>query len=118
MLFRSRKVAAEPRRRMMAGLRRYRRPLLLVVLPIAAALGGLAFYLHGGRYVGTDDAYVGAQKVLITFRDAVQAEIARGASEDQAAASVLQQFERAGVRRRLDLTHVCHLGGMISWLPE
>ena len=60
------KVAAEPRRRMMAGLRRYRHPLLLVVLPIAAALGGLAFYLHGGRYVGTDDAYVGAQKVLIT----------------------------------------------------
>ncbi|WP_049820515.1 HlyD family secretion protein [Bradyrhizobium japonicum] len=62
----NRKVAAEPRRRMIAGLRRYRRPLLLVVLPIAAALGGLAFYLHGGRYVGTDDAYVGAQKVLIT----------------------------------------------------
>jgi membrane fusion protein, multidrug efflux system len=24
------------------------------------------FYLNGGRYVGTDDAYVGAQKVLIT----------------------------------------------------
>ena len=24
------------------------------------------FYLHGGRYVTTDDAYVGAQKVLIT----------------------------------------------------
>ena len=62
----TRKIAAEPRRRMMAGLRRYRRSLLLVVLPIAAALGGLTFYLHGGRYVGTDDAYVGAQKVLIT----------------------------------------------------
>jgi membrane fusion protein (multidrug efflux system) len=26
----------------------------------------LIFYLHGGRYVTTDDAYVGAQKVLIT----------------------------------------------------
>jgi membrane fusion protein, multidrug efflux system len=47
-------------------LRRYRRTLLLVVLPIAALIGGLAFYLHGGRYVTTDDAYVGAQKVLIT----------------------------------------------------
>ena len=33
----TRKIAAEPRRRMMAGLRRYRRSLLLVVLPIAAA---------------------------------------------------------------------------------
>lgn len=62
----TRKVAAEPRGRMMAGLRRYRRSLLLVVLPIAAALGGLTFYLHGGRYVSTDNAYVGAQKVLIT----------------------------------------------------
>jgi membrane fusion protein (multidrug efflux system) len=60
------KRAAEPKRRLMAGLRRYRRFLLLVVLPMAAAIGGLVFYLNGGRYVGTDDAYVGAQKVLIT----------------------------------------------------
>jgi membrane fusion protein, multidrug efflux system len=60
------KLAAEPRRRLMAGLRRYRRFLLLVVLPIAVVIGGLVFYLDGGRYVGTDDAYVGAQKVLIT----------------------------------------------------
>jgi len=58
--------AAEPRRRLMAGLRRYRRFLLLVVLPLAAAIAGIVFYLNGGRYVTTDDAYVGAQKVLIT----------------------------------------------------
>jgi membrane fusion protein (multidrug efflux system) len=60
------KIAAEPRRRLLAGLRKYRRFLLLVVLPLAAAIGGLTFYLSGGRYVTTDDAYVGAQKVLIT----------------------------------------------------
>jgi membrane fusion protein (multidrug efflux system) len=60
------KVAAKPRRRPMAALRRYRRVLLLVVLPLAAAAGGVVFYLSGGRYVSTDDAYVGAQKVLIT----------------------------------------------------
>lgn len=47
-------------------LRRYRRTLLLVVLPVIAVVGGVAFYLSGGRYVTTDDAYVGAQKVLIT----------------------------------------------------
>jgi membrane fusion protein, multidrug efflux system len=61
-----RKVSAEPRRRLMAALRRYRRALLLVVLPLAVLVGGVIFYLNGGRYVSTDDAYVGAQKVLIT----------------------------------------------------
>jgi membrane fusion protein (multidrug efflux system) len=60
------KLAAEPRRRLMAGMRLYRRFLLLVVLPVLAVIGGLFFYLNGGRYVTTDDAYVGAQKVLIT----------------------------------------------------
>jgi membrane fusion protein (multidrug efflux system) len=60
------KIAAEPRRRLLAGMRRYRRVLLLVVLPLVALLAGLIFYLNGGRYVTTDDAYVGAQKVLIT----------------------------------------------------
>ena len=60
------KLAATPRRRLMAAMRRYRRFLLLVVLPIVAVIGGVTFYLNGGRYVGTDDTYVGAQKVLIT----------------------------------------------------
>jgi membrane fusion protein, multidrug efflux system len=60
------KLAAEPRRRLMAGMRRYRRFLLLVVLPLVAFVAGTVFYLNGGRYATTDDAYVGAQKVLIT----------------------------------------------------
>jgi membrane fusion protein (multidrug efflux system) len=60
------RIAADPRRRLMAGMRRYRRVLLLVVLPLVALIAGLTFYLNGGRYVTTDDAYVGAQKVLIT----------------------------------------------------
>jgi membrane fusion protein (multidrug efflux system) len=60
------KPSAAPRRRLLDGLRRYRRTLLLVVLPLVVAAGGLVFYLNGGRYVTTDDAYVGAQKVLIT----------------------------------------------------
>jgi len=60
------KRGAQPGRRLMAALRRYRRFLLLVVLPIVAVIGGFVLYLDGGRYVGTDDAYVGAQKVLIT----------------------------------------------------
>ena len=35
------KLAAEPRRRLMAGMRRYRRFLLLVVLPLVALVAGL-----------------------------------------------------------------------------
>jgi len=58
---------AKPRRRRaLAFIRRFRRMFLLVVLPLLALAGGLIFYLNGGRYVTTDDAYVGAQKVLIT----------------------------------------------------
>lgn len=59
--------AATTQRQGVTGfLKRYRRTLLLVVLPAIVLVGGVAFYLSGGRYVGTDDAYIGAQKVLIT----------------------------------------------------
>jgi membrane fusion protein, multidrug efflux system len=47
-------------------LRRNLRMILLVVVPAVAAVAGLEFYLLGGRYISTDNAYVGAQKVLIT----------------------------------------------------
>ncbi len=47
-------------------LRKRLRMILLVVVPVIAALAGLGFYLSGGRYITTDNAYVGAQKVLIT----------------------------------------------------
>jgi membrane fusion protein, multidrug efflux system len=43
-----------------------RRLMLLVVVPALVALGVLWFYLSGGRYITTDNAYVGSQKVLIT----------------------------------------------------
>ena len=42
------------------------RLILLVVVPVLAVLVGFAIYLSGGRYISTDNAYVGAQKVLIT----------------------------------------------------
>src|SRR5450759_1616691 len=48
-------------------LRRKRlRTVLLVILPAIAALIGLVLYFAGGRYISTDNAYVGAQKVLFT----------------------------------------------------
>jgi membrane fusion protein, multidrug efflux system len=42
------------------------RMILLVALPALAIVIGLGLYLSGGRYISTDNAYVGAQKVLIT----------------------------------------------------
>jgi membrane fusion protein (multidrug efflux system) len=42
------------------------RMILLVALPAFAVVMGLGIYLTGGRYISTDNAYVGAQKVLIT----------------------------------------------------
>jgi membrane fusion protein, multidrug efflux system len=63
-------AAGEPTTAKRAGLkglvRRNLRMILLVVVPAIAAVAGLGFYLSGGRYISTDNAYVGAQKVLIT----------------------------------------------------
>jgi membrane fusion protein (multidrug efflux system) len=42
------------------------RMILLVVVPLILAAIGFALYLGSGRYITTDNAYVGAQKVLIT----------------------------------------------------
>ena len=42
------------------------RMTLMVIVPALVAAVGLFLYLMGGRYVSTDNAYIGAQKVLIT----------------------------------------------------
>src|SRR5436305_12223462 len=42
------------------------RLVLLVVIPLIALVIGGYLYLASGRYISTDNAYVGAQKVLIT----------------------------------------------------
>ena len=47
-----------------AGRKRLR--MMLLILPLIALMAGGSFYLMGGRYISTDNAYVGAQKVLIT----------------------------------------------------
>jgi len=51
----------------LAGFLRARaRLLLLVVVPALALALALGIYLAGGRYISTDNAYVGARKVLVT----------------------------------------------------
>jgi membrane fusion protein, multidrug efflux system len=42
------------------------RTTLMLIIPAIAAAIGLYYYLVSGRYVSTDNAYVAAQKVLIT----------------------------------------------------
>ena len=58
--------AKAKRRSLKEVLRGNLRAILLVMVPAVAAAAGLWFYLSGGRYISTDNAYVGAQKVLIT----------------------------------------------------
>lgn len=42
------------------------RAILFLLVPVLAVAGGGALWLRGGRFVSTDNAYVGAQKVLVT----------------------------------------------------
>jgi membrane fusion protein, multidrug efflux system len=67
------KFRAEPesktgagKRSLMRMLRDRLRLILLLVIPLLALIAGLTFYLASGRYISTDNADVGAQKVLIT----------------------------------------------------
>ena len=60
-------AAGDSRRKPLSGrLNKSRRWILLVVIPLIAGVVGLVVYLSGGRYMTTDNAYVGAQKVLVT----------------------------------------------------
>jgi membrane fusion protein (multidrug efflux system) len=56
-------VAASPAP---ARSRKRLRWILLVAIPLIALCIGTYMYLASGRYISTDNAYVGAQKVLIT----------------------------------------------------
>ena len=51
---------------LLGQMRAHLRLILLVAIPALALVLGLAFYLTGGRYISTDNANIGAQKVLIT----------------------------------------------------
>ena len=45
--------------------RRWRKPLLLIA-PVILIVGALAFYLHGGRYESTDNAYLQSGLVAVS----------------------------------------------------
>jgi len=54
---------AEAPKRRRRGFSRF---VLLIVVPALALAGGFYWWLSSGRYVSTDNAYIGADKVLIT----------------------------------------------------
>jgi membrane fusion protein, multidrug efflux system len=59
-------AAASGKRSVKAFLRQRLRFILLVVIPIIGVVAGLTLYFTGGRYISTDNSYVGAQKVMVT----------------------------------------------------
>ncbi len=60
-------ASSQPSRSFLASIwARHGRMILLGLLPAIAIIVGVGFYLAGGRYISTDNAYVGAEKVLIT----------------------------------------------------
>ncbi len=50
-------------KRKRSGTRRF---VVLVVVPLIALALGFVWWLHSGRYVATDNSYIGANKVMIT----------------------------------------------------
>ena len=64
----AKKTAEADRKKGLVGRlgRKRLRFLLLVAAPALAVLIGLGVYLSGGRYVSTDNAAIGAQKILVT----------------------------------------------------
>ena len=60
------RVAAERKLKRSLRLKRWRRRILLALGPIAVAVGAGYIYLSGGRYVGTEDAYLRSHKIQVS----------------------------------------------------
>ena len=58
-------VVEEPRAAPHAARRSLKRPLLLFGVPLLVVLGTCIAYLHAGRYVETNNAYIKADKAII-----------------------------------------------------
>jgi membrane fusion protein, multidrug efflux system len=86
-------VAARPRSQ------RIKRLILLVAVPLIAALAVLFVYLHGGRYVETDNAYVKADKVPVSAEVAGPVkEVLVRENQRVAAGQVLFRLDTAGLQ--------------------
>lgn len=78
---------------------RRRRLLLMVVLPSCVIAASVALYLHGGRYVETDNAYVKADKVPISADiSGTVLEVLTKENQDVAAGELLFRIDPANFR--------------------
>lgn len=83
--------------------RRWLRPLLMLGGVLAVAIGSGALWLQGGRYAGTDNAYVQADKLLVsTDVSGIVQRIAVHEGEQVKAGQVLFQLDPAPFRHALD----------------
>jgi len=90
---------APPRR----DLRRWLRPILMLGGVLAFIVAGGAWWLQGGRYAGTDNAYVQADKLLIaTDVSGIVQRIAVQEGEQVAAGQVLFQLDPAPFQHAVD----------------
>lgn len=92
-------VSVPPSRPTRRGLRR----LLLVAGPLVVVAAGLYFYLHGGRVVSSDNAYVRADKLTVTTEVAgAVREVLVGDNEHVTAGAVLFRLDEEPYRIALD----------------
>jgi membrane fusion protein (multidrug efflux system) len=90
-----------PRRRAFAG-RRLLRWALLGLGPVALVVAGLAWYLAGGRWVATDNAYIRADMVNVaTDVSGIVARVAVHDNQKVAAGDVLFQLDEEPFRLAL-----------------
>ncbi|WP_342244551.1 HlyD family secretion protein [Pseudomonas sp. OTU5201] len=73
--------------------------MLMVVVPCCAIAASLALYLHGGRYVETDNAYVKADKVPVSSDvSGIVLEVAAKENQDVQAGQLLFRIDPASFR--------------------
>ena len=76
---------------------------LIILLLIAACVGGVLWWRHARKYASTDDAYVDAQAQRVSPRVAGRvARVLVNDNQDVAAGQVLLELDPAGLQNQLD----------------
>ncbi len=94
---------AQPEAETAPKRRRWLRPVLMAGGVLAVIAGSGLFWLHGGRYSGTDDAYVQADRLLLaTDVSGIVQRIAVHEGDAVTSGQVLVQLDSAPFRHALD----------------